>query len=377
MKGLTRHKIIYIISRIAFFLFLADIFFLNTGMTRHLLKYDIKNGFVDNERWPVLAISLIVLFLLEALLNYLIVTNKVRLKYVISIIKPKERTYCIYLTNLLRIVNPLVLSISVIGILLYSVICSHPSNTYEWKNEKLIGHSFGEIEGETYTGSLEAFEKKYSEGLRTFEVDFARTSDGYIVLRHDWEVPLQDFGEDNYVASRDEFVNTKILGRFTPLTLEDLFMLMKEHEDMWIVTDSKNQDPKTARQDFEDIVAVARSIDCEECLDRVVVQFYNEEMYEAIRPVYDFKGYIFTLYMRWDESFEQYREIARWCAKNDIHAITMWADWSKNIDVITYAKMFDIDIYVHTVNDVEEARNRMYDGVVGVYTDVITKDELK
>ena len=42
-----------------------------------------------------------------------------------------------------------------------------------------------------------------------------------------------------------------------------------------------------------------------------------------------------------------------------------------------YAKMYDIDIYVHTVNDVEEARNRLYCGVKGIYTDDITPEILK
>ena len=55
----------------------------------------------------------------------------------------------------------------------------------------------------------------------------------------------------------------------------------------------------------------------------------------------------------------------------------MWSELATNIDIITYAKMYDIDIYVHTVNDVEEARNRLYCGVKGIYTDDITPEILK
>ena len=275
-------------------------------------------------------------------------------------------------------VNVLVLFIALTTIIIVGFDTMIPHhNEYKWTEEKIIGHSFGTIDGNTYTGCLEAFEAKYREGIRTFEVDFSRTSDGYIVLRHDWEVELQDFGKPGYIATLEEFKNTKILDEYTPLTLDDLLLIMKKYKDIWIVTDSKNQEPMIARTDFEDIVNTARELGCEECLDRIVVQFYNEEMYKAIRDVYDFKGYIFTLYMRWDDSFEQYRELVKWCASNDIHIITMWSNLAEKIDVITYARMYDIDIYVHTVNDVEEARNRMYNGVKGIYTDDITPEILK
>ena len=378
MQSLKSCKIIYFLSRILLLIFLVDMYFVKTNMSIHLLKYDVKDHFSEIDRWPIVAIILLVILVLESLFNYLVVTGKVKLRYDISILKPHTKTIKIYVTNLMRIVNIFVILVSFFGLIIVGFEKTFPpSNKLEWTDEKIIGHSFGEIDGETYTGCLEAFEEKYSEGLRTFEVDFARTSDGFIVLRHDWSIDLQDFSEEGYVATKDEFVKTKILGKYTPLTLEDLLLIMKEHNDIWIVTDSKNSDPISAKKDFQDLVATAKDIDCEECLDRFVIQFYNEEMYEAIRDVYDFKGYIFTLYMRWDSTFDEFMQIARWCAANDVHVITMWSDLAKNEDVITYARKYDIDIYVHTVNDINEARSRMYSGVKGIYTDAITPGMLK
>lgn len=378
MRNIRNCKIIYWFSRIVLLILIVDLYFTKTDMSVFLLKYEIKNGFINNERWPIVAIFILVLYFLESVVNYHVVTGKARLKYSITINKPRVNTYKIYVTNLLRIVNAFALFISLLTIIIVGFdIMIPPHNDYRWTGEKIIGHSFGDIDGNTYTGCLEAFEKKYSEGVRTFEVDFSRTSDGYIVLRHDWGIELQDFGTPGYIATLEEFKSTKILDKYTPLSLEDLLLIMKKHKDVWIVTDSKNQEPMIARRDFEDIVKTARGLGCEECLDRIVVQFYNEDMYKAIRGVYDFKGYIFTFYMRWDSSFEQYRELVNWCAANDIHIITMWSDLAEDIDIITYAKMYDIDIYVHTVNDVEEARNRMYNGVKGIYTDDITPEILK
>lgn len=378
MRNINNCKKLYWCSRIVLIIMMVVLYFTNTDMSVYLLRYEIKNGFIDNERWPVIATFLFVLYILESVVNYLIVTNKVRLVYIITTKKTRVNTYKIYVTNLLRMINVAVIFISLITIIVVGFDTILPShNNYKWTEEKIIGHSFGAIDGNTYTGCLEAFEEKYNEGIRTFEVDFSRTSDGYIVLRHDWEIELQDFGMAGHVATLEEFKEKKILDKYTPLTLDDLLLIMKKYEDVWIVTDSKNQDPLTARKDFEDIVSAAKTLGCEECLDRIVVQFYNEDMYTAIRDVYDFKGYIFTLYMRWDSSYEQYRELVKWCASKDIHVITMWSELATNIDIITYAKMYDIDIYVHTVNDVEEARNRLYCGVKGIYTDDITPEILK
>ena len=74
-----------------------------------------------------------------------------------------------------------------------------------------------------------------------------------------------------HLATLEEFKEKKILDKYTPLTLDDLLLIMKKYEDVWIVTDSKNQDPLTARKDFEDIVSAAKTLGCEECLDRIVV----------------------------------------------------------------------------------------------------------
>lgn len=378
MRNIKNCKIIYWCSRIVLIIMMVVLYFTNTDMSVYLLRYEIKNGFIDNERWPIIATFLFVLYILESVVNYLIVTSKVRLVYMITTKKPRVNTYKIYVTNLLRMINVAVIFISLITIVVVGFDTILPSrNNYKWTDEKIIGNSFGAIDGNTYTGCLEAFEEKYNEGIRTFEVDFSRTSDGYIVLRHDWEIELQDFGMSGHVATLEEFKKVKIFDKYTPLTLDDLLLIMKKYEDVWIVTDSKNQEPMAAKKNFEDIVKTAKSLGCEECLDRIVVQFYNEDMYTAIRDVYDFKGYIFTLDMRWDSSYEQYRELVKWCASKDIHVITMWSELATNIDIITYAKMYDIDIYVHTVNDVEEARNRLYCGVKGIYTDDITPEILK
>lgn len=379
MKNGARIKILYWISTLLTCIYLVKLYFVKTGMTVYLLEYDLASDFAENKLWKSRAIVCVIVFLLFSLFNYLATTGKIKLRFEVLIKKPKEKRKTIYVTNFFRLLNILLVVVSIVGIGIGGKKGVIPKkNDLLWNGDKIVGHSFGEIDGYTYTGCLEAFEKKYDEGVRTFEVDFAWTSDEELVLRHDWKMEegFQDF-EPGYVPTKDEFINSKIYGEYTPLTYRQLLAIMKEHEDMWIVTDTKNSDPEKAREDFREIVRVAREEECEECLDRMIVQFYNEEMYYSIRNLYDFNAYIFTLYMRWDSSYDQYTEIVRWCAANDIHNITMWADSSKNEGILDYSKMYDMNIYVHTVNDDEEARALLYDGVKGIYTDTVNKEQLK
>lgn len=52
--------------------------------------------------------------------------------------------------------------------------------------DTVLCHAMGAIGTDTYTNSLEAFEASYRAGFRTFEVDLLMTSDGEVVLMHDW-----------------------------------------------------------------------------------------------------------------------------------------------------------------------------------------------
>src|SRR5699024_12597487 len=58
---------------------------------------------------------------------------------------------------------------------------------YEWTEYELIAHALGDIDDETNTNTIEAFEESYKNGHRLFEVDISITSDTKLVARHDWE----------------------------------------------------------------------------------------------------------------------------------------------------------------------------------------------
>src|SRR5689334_12250244 len=69
-------------------------------------------------------------------------------------------------------------------------------------SQDIVAHACGEYDGITYTNSLNALNANYNRGFRYFEIDFNYTSDGHIVLIHDWTgTGKKLFGTSNTVYS--------------------------------------------------------------------------------------------------------------------------------------------------------------------------------
>lgn len=119
----------------------------------------------------------------------------------------------------------------------------HQVQWYDTGNRVL--HALGRIDKYTYTNSREALENGYQNGNRLFECDLITTSDGHIAACHDWEFWNSTLNQENSVEgggvtpSLEEFMNCKIMGKYTPLSGDDIVLFLKEHPDVYIVTDTK------------------------------------------------------------------------------------------------------------------------------------------
>lgn len=108
---------------------------------------------------------------------------------------------------------------------------------------RYLAHAGGQINGDKYTNSLEALNLNYSRGFRVFEIDIIKTSDNHLVCAHDWGAWERYTGFDGKTpVSLKEFLNHKIKGKYTPLSLEMLHNWFKDHPDAILFTD-KIQDP--------------------------------------------------------------------------------------------------------------------------------------
>ena len=252
---------------------------------------------------------------------------------------------------------------------------------YEWKGDVTIAHAGGIIEDFSYTNSPEAIRLNYERGHRTFEIDMVLTSDNKVACIHDWDVPFQEGREVGIAPSSDVFLSYSIREKYTPILFEDLCRIMNEYPDMWLVTDSKYPAGEEIVLEFEEMVNVAKKLNLEHILDRIIVQIYNEDMYEIVMNVYPFRSWIFTLYQRWGGgNIEEFEKIARFCYKNNIQNITMGKarmSSEMNNEIIQISQKYKLDIYTHTVNDMDEAKNNFSLGVKGIYTDSIIPSDLK
>ena len=117
----------------------------------------------------------------------------------------------------------------------------------------------GGINGKLYSNSLEAWNLSYKNGNRVFDADLMFTTDGQVVLRHENSDNLElsekiisksafkitDTGcleiiIDDYPLTFEEFMDSKIYNKYTPISLEKMIDYMYEHKDLYISVDSKN-----------------------------------------------------------------------------------------------------------------------------------------
>lgn len=330
-----------------------------------LFWYDLKNGFLGFGWLYTTALAVVfVSAAVSGIILYWILFRKSQKKLDLRI----YHCMCIVILVVCAVVNGK-------NIIKSEVKCC-------WQPTKTIGHSFGAVNGDTYTGSWEAFEENYAQGRRVMEVDILLTSDGKCVLKHEWDVPAQEGISEEHIPDEETFLNARIDGNYTPMSFEQLCALMIEYPDLWVVTDTKYTEEEEISKQFEAMMNAIENTGGghSEILDRFIVQVYNEQMYELLSSKYDFKTYIFTMYQRFytDDTVGIFRDVCRYCVNNGIEVVTLKHRRYKNYgeEIQKIADTYGIKLYVHTVNDLDAANELLDAGVMGICTDEIYDDDL-
>lgn len=223
-----------------------------------------------------------------------------------------------------------------------------------------ITHAMGEIDGVIYTNSRDAFLLNYQRGCRVFEVDFDLV-DNHLICCHD-ENKFKEFVK-NKDYTYENFINSKLLGKYTTLDIRGLNQLLDEYQDVLIVTDTKYSDAERVTKIFQII-----KTECAQNLARIIPQIYNQAMYEAVTAVCSFNYIIFTLYQieHWNAE-----DIAQFCAKKQISAVTMW-HYLLNPKIAGTFHQSNVKICTHTVNDQAVVKKLQQIGCDYFYSDNLT-----
>lgn len=240
----------------------------------------------------------------------------------------------------------------------------------------VVCHAAGmTAEGIAGTNSKEALEYNYALGQRVFEVDIAIASDGVAVLRHDWDADLGQAEKlglgQGTIPTSAEFLQSPIYGQYTPMALLDLYKIMSEREDMYVIIDPKYE--KDVVGQFSIIVDTALDNGYESVLRRIVVQLYYEEMYDAVEAVYHFDNYLYTLYYI---GYPGREKVEAFCTENQIPVVVMPCTWIDE-NICQDMAACSLRLYGHTVDDEEEARRLAFLGADGIYSDNLLPKDMR
>ena len=109
-------------------------------------------------------------------------------------------------------------------------------------HQHLIAHAGGAVDNNIYTNSREAIERSIKSGRKYIEIDLIKTSDGEYVAGHDWELVNKMTGrKGDKPLSKQEFLSSKLHGKYTPMSIDDIAELFEKYPD-WIMLVDKIRD---------------------------------------------------------------------------------------------------------------------------------------
>lgn len=241
---------------------------------------------------------------------------------------------------------------------------------------QIVAHGMGAVETVSVLNCLEGFQQMYDQGVRVFEVDLRLTRDMQVVLRHDWRGGWQEGISEEAVPTLEEFLAAPILDGCTPMSFRDLLLLMEEHQDICVITDTKFVDAEIVTVQFAAMLADARELGLSYLFDRMAIQVYSDLMFQVVDSIHHFPHYIYTLYTAgFGRTEDAFREVADFCVEKGIMGVTMWDYWWEE-GYAPLARERGLMTFVHTVNDPAEARALLASGITAIYTDDLTPGAL-
>ncbi len=229
-------------------------------------------------------------------------------------------------------------------------------NTLEALPNKII-HAGGAVGNDIGSNSLEALNRSYASGCRFIEMDFRFSSDGKPVCLHDWS-KMYSSQLDTRPISAASFAAVRIYDKYTSVTLDSLAKWLKEHPDVYIITDSK-----------DDNLALLKKIasDHPELLPQMIPQIYQYEEYTTVRAL-GYSNIILTLYCLTYEEKVNGAANAAFAKEKGLLAVTADVSLASEEFVRAFVDA-GVPLFVHTVNNKEEQQRLYAMGVTCVYTD--------
>lgn len=238
-----------------------------------------------------------------------------------------------------------------------------------YTSHQLRAHAGGGIEGYTYTNSKEALFNTYTNGIKIVELDVTITSDEMAVISHNFMFELTPELPEN--PSYEEFMNCKICGKFTPLSLEDVVDFIVQHSECYIVIDH----PAKGLNQLMKIINCLLDIIYKKNLDtsilnQFIVQVFTVKEHKWVQSLGLFKNLEFY--------FSAKRDIEgtiEYIVKNNVHTVSINKS-RLNKNLVAKFNRLGIKVFSPSIND-EESIQRVFDmGVWGITSDFADNETL-
>ena len=221
----------------------------------------------------------------------------------------------------------------------------------------IIPHAGGEIYNYYNTNSLEALNNSYTLGFRIIELDFDWTIDNYPVCIHDWtETSKRLFCDSPKQYSLHEFLTKPTFNNLTLLDLNRLSQWLLVHDDVFIISDIKNDNIKLLYYVKENYPNIHKHL---------IPQIYSLSEYSIIESM-GYSNIILTLYKN---NFD-HTKLLQFASTNKLYAITMPQEIAFT-NLPKKLKSLDIPIFVHTINSVNIYKELLNRNIYGVYSDCL------
>ncbi len=233
------------------------------------------------------------------------------------------------------------------------------------KRESVIAHGGGTFQGFQTSNSYEAVIQSINNGFQLIELDMDLSSDQKIIMIHDWDQTASRYYGRTFEKpiSRTQFLSLKVYGSYEVLTFEKLEDILKENPSVRIVTDTKGDNVDLLRRLAERYP---------ESVKQIVPQIYEYDQWNQVKEL-GYQDIILTLYAMptVDEN-----QLIRFAKEKDLYAVTM-PDYLADKGLCTSVSKAGIPVYVHPVDDYEEASSYMNQGATGIYSGALLPAEFE
>jgi len=223
-----------------------------------------------------------------------------------------------------------------------------------------IAHALGSVDDLSYTNCGEAFELSYQKGFRIFEVDLVLLKDGTVLCAHDGQESNYGLDKPFSETTSNELKGKLYHGNYTPLDGSGLLNILNQHEDAFMILDTKYAHTTI----IENLVAEAKR-SYPSVLDRMIPLIAGkEDLCEISNEIYSFKEYVLALY----RSNLDNNQVIKLVKDTNIDAVMMFWDNRYTYEFKNELEAVGVATYVHRLNDPEKIESFRQQGV-GVFSD--------